>query len=215
MRQRAIERAFERKDYISVKKLSQEGIALGKQQKLPGIVNGWNVWILKAAEAERDIPEVKKYTIALFIDTGDFDYYKRYKKCFSPDEWKTDVERVINLVRKSKEYSKDIIAQIFIHEQRWDDLLALAKKDVGSYTLEHYERYLIPRFPQEMALMYEKVIMEELAPEAGRSNYQRTCQFLRRMKKVSAQERMRVLIEELSIKYKSRPAFLEEMRRIN
>lgn len=215
MRQRAIERAFERKDYISVKKLSQEGITLGKQQKLPGLINGWNVWILKAAEAERDIPEVKKYTITLFIDIGDFDYYKRYKKCFSPDEWKTEVERVINLVRKTKDYSQDIIAQIFIHEQRWVDLLALVQKDVASYALEHYERYLISRFPQELALMYEKVIMEELAPEAGRSNYQRTCQFLRRMKKVGAQERMKTLIEELSIKYKSRPAFREEMKQVN
>lgn len=215
MRQRAIEKAFERKDYILVKKLSQEGIALGKQQKLPGIVNSWNVWILRAAEAEHDIPEVKKYTIALFIDTGDFDYYKRYKKCFSSDEWKAEVEHVINLVRKSKEYSKDVVAQILIHEQRWDDLLTLTKKDVDSYTLEHYERYLISRFSKELASMYEKVIVEELAPEAGRSNYRRTCQFLRRMKKVGAQERVKALIEELSIKYKSRPTFLEEIRRIN
>lgn len=73
MRQRAIELAFERKHYTLVKELSQEGTTLAKQQKLPGIVNSWNVWILRAAEAEHDIPEVKKYTIALFIDTGDFD----------------------------------------------------------------------------------------------------------------------------------------------
>jgi hypothetical protein len=63
-----------------------------------------------------------------------------------------------------------------------------------------------------MAIMYEKVITEELAPETGRSNYKRVCQFLRRMKKVDAHERVKTLIVELSFKYRNRPAFLEEMR---
>lgn len=214
MRQRAIEKAFERKDFVLVKKLSQEGEALSKEQNLPGLVNTWRVWMLRASEAERNIPEIKRHTLSLFLDTGDFDYYKRYKKCFSADEWMKEVERVINLAGKSRGYCQDTIAQIFIQEQRWGDLLAYAQKNVMSYTLESYEKYLTPRFQQEVAVMYEKVIVEELAPETGRSNYQRACQFLRRMKKAGAHERVKALIEELSVKYKNRPAFLEEMRRV-
>lgn len=214
MRQCAIEKAFERKDFALVKKLCQEGEVLSKEQNLHGIVNAWRVWMLRASEAECNIPEIKKYTLSLFLDTGDFDYYKRYKKCFSANEWKEEVERVINLSGEPKGYCQDRTAQIFIQEQKWNDLLAYAQKNISSYILEFYGKYLIPRFPQEMAIMYEKVIIEELAPSAGRSNYKRVCQFLRQMKKVDAHERVKALIEELSVKYKNRPAFLEEMRRV-
>lgn len=211
MREQLIKRAFERKDFALVKKLAQDGIALGKQQNLPGLVNGWNVCILKAADAEHNIPEIKKYALMLFLETGDFDYYKQYKKCFSQDEWREEVERVIG---KSRSCSDNIIAQIFIYEQRWSDLLTYVQKDMSSYMIESYEKYLSSRFPQELAVIYEKVITEELAPETGRGNYQRTCQFLRRMKKMGLQERVKALIEELSTKYKNRPAFLEEIKRV-
>jgi len=214
IRQRAIEKAFEHKDFVLVKKLSQEGERSSKEQNLPGMVNTWRAWMLKASEAERNIPEIKKYTLPLFLDTGDFDYYKRYKRCFSDSEWKEEVERVINLSGEAKGYCQDTTAQIFIQEQRWRDLLTYAQKNLSSYILEFHGKYLTPRFPQEMAVMYEKVITEELAPEAGRSNYKRVCQFLRRMKKVDAHERVKALVEELSYKYKNRPAFLEEMKRV-
>lgn len=92
--------------------------------------------------------------------------------------------------------------------------MTYVQKDMSSYMIESYEKYLLSRFPQELAVIYEKVITEELAPETGRGNYQRTCQFLRRMKKLGLQERVKVLVEELSAKYKNRPAFLEEIKRV-
>lgn len=132
--------------------------------------------------------------------------HKRY------NEWKQEIQKVVSLIKKSKPHHQDTLAQIFIREEKWNDLLFYVQDDLSACMLEYYEKYLSPRFPQELALMYEKVIVEELAPEVGRSNYQRVCQFLRRLKKIGAQGSVKRLIEELSVRYKNRPALLEEIK---
>ena len=165
-------------------------------------------------QAERNVLDIKEHSLALFLKNGEFDYYRIYKKCFSKPEWNEEIERVIGLLKKSDENSQGTLAQIFIQEERWNDLLVFVQQDVNTYTLEAYKGYLAPRFPKELAAMYEKVIVEELAPLVGRNHYQRVGQLMRQMKKIGTQDRVKVLIEELSIKYKNRPAFLEEMMRV-
>lgn len=215
MRERALERAFERRDFALVKQLAKDGIALDEKQKIGRfLINGWIGWLLRVAQAERNIPEIKEHALTLFLKNGEFDYYRIYKKCFSKPEWATEVERVISLLEKSGEDSRGTLAQIFIQEERWSDLLAFVQQDVHAYTLEAYKGYLASRYPKELAAMYEKVIVEELAPLVGRNHYQRVGQFLRQMKKIGAQDRVKALIEEMLNKYKNRPAFLEEMVRV-
>ena len=212
MRRQAIERAFRRKDFVSVKALATEGISLAERSRFPGLVNEWVIRLLETAEAEKTIPEIKQYASRLFLDTGDFDYYRRYKKCFSKNEWDTEVEKVINLIKKSDRYYEHTLAQVFIEEAKWDDLLGFVRGNAKSHALEAYQKYLSARFPKELTEIYEKVILQELAPLVGRGNYQRLCQFLRQMKKLGAEGRVKTLVDEFSAQYKNRPAMLEELQ---
>lgn len=215
MRERAIERAFQRKDFALVKQLAGDGIAVDEKQKIGRfLMHGWTGWLLQVAQAERNIPEIKQYALTLFLKNGEFDYYKIYKKCFPKVEWDQEPKRIINLFKKSGEDHEGIVAQIFIQEERWDDLLALVRQNGKAHVLETYKGYLNSRFPTELAEIYEKVIVGELAPLVGRNHYQKVGQFLRQMKKIGAQDRVKTLIQELSIKYKNRPAFLEELVRV-
>lgn len=214
MRQQAIERAFKRKDYISVRALAAEGISLDKQRNFAGLVNEWVIWMLRTAEAEENIPETKQYALRLFLDTSDFDYYGRYKKCFAKSEWDPEVENVINLIKKSGRYYEGTLGQVLIQEAKWDDLLRLVRQNAKSHMLDAYQKYLSARFPKELIEIYEKVIMEELAPLVGRGSYQRLCQFLRQMKKLGAEDRVKTLTEELRAQYKNRPAMLEELQEV-
>ena len=59
-----------------------------------------------------------------------------------------------------------------------------------------------------------KVIAEELAPLVGRGSYKRLCQFLRQMKKLGAEVRVKTLVEKLCVQYKNRPAMLEELQEV-
>ena len=65
-----------------------------------------------------------------------------------------------------------------------------------------------------MTEIYEKVIVEELAPLVGRGSYQRLCQFLRQMKKLDAEQRVKALVEKLRVLYKNRLAMLEELQEV-
>ncbi|OFZ58714.1 MAG: hypothetical protein A3D92_22035, partial [Bacteroidetes bacterium RIFCSPHIGHO2_02_FULL_44_7] len=214
MRRQAIERAFKRKDLNSVKALAAEGISLDKQRNFAGLVNEWVIWMLRTAEAEKNVPETKQYALRLFLDASDFDYYRRYKKCFAKSEWDAEVENIINLIKKSGKYYEGTLGQVLIQEAKWDDLLRLVRQNATSHTLDAYQKYLSARFPKELTEIYEKVIVEELAPLVGRGSYQRLCQFLRQMKKLGAEDRIKTLTEELRAQYKNRPAMLEELQEV-
>ncbi|HLD69197.1 MAG: hypothetical protein A3D92_23560 [Bacteroidetes bacterium RIFCSPHIGHO2_02_FULL_44_7] len=214
MRERAIERAFDRKDFMKVKQLAKDGIALDEKQKIGGLIHGWTASLLEVARAQRDIPEIKEHSLTLFLKKGELDYYKIYKKCFSQMEWKYEQEKFIEKIRKFDENHNDLLTQFFIQEKRWSDLLAVVQEKASAYKLEIYHKYLASRFPKELSDLYEQVIVKELVPLVGRNHYRRVAQFLRRMKKLNAEDRVKKLIEDLAIKYKNRPALLEEMMQV-
>ena len=215
IRQQALEEAFKKKDYDQVKVLAEDGIALDGKGNFRGLVNDWTQWLLKAAQTTHNVVDVKKHAVALFLDSGRDDYYKCYKKCFSAQEWEQEASRIIDVIKKSSSYRNEgLLPQVYIWEERWQDLLDMVHQKSSSHMLDAYGAQLSPHFPKELVEIYVKVITNELAPLLGRKNYQNLCRFLRRMKKLDTQGRVKTLIEELSVKYANRPAMLEEMQRV-
>ena len=150
----------------------------------------------------------------LFLKTGELDCYRIYKKYFSQVEWKQEQESLIETIKKFDKNHNDLLTQFFIQEERWNDLLFFVQQKASAHKLEIYQKHLAPRFPKELADIYEQVIVKELAPLVGRKHYRRVAQFLRQMKRLDAQDRVKKLIEDLAAKYKNRPALLEEMLQV-
>jgi len=124
MRERAIERAFDQKDFMKVKQLAKDGIALDEKQKIGGLIHGWTASLLEAARAQRNIPEIKEYSLTLFLKKGELDYYKIYKKCFSQMEWKQEQERLVEIIKK---IDKNHIGSRRIRNKRLSGIKSLAK----------------------------------------------------------------------------------------
>lgn len=216
LRERAIESALKCKNYASAKKLALDGLSQDKKRGLPGLISKWEQYLLDISEAQKDIAEIKKYALNLFLDKNDFTFYERYKKCYTNTEWREEVQNIIGSIIRSKDgrnYAL-LLPQIYIREKRWPDLMAYVQKDGGPGALEEYTKYLLPHFPDELANVYEKVIVENLAPRMGRGNYQYLCRFLRRFQKLCNQDRTKQLVAKLSEKYRNRPAMIEELSRI-
>lgn len=216
LREHAIERAFKHKDYLSAKKLAIDGLTQDKARGLPGLISKWERHLLDIAEVQKDHPEIKKYALRLFLDSNDFTFYDRYKRCFTNKEWPQEAQNIINRIRHSKDGRNFALAlpQIYIREEHWQELMDYVRKSKSSGTLEEFTKYLTPHFPEELAEVYEKVIVEKLAPPMGRGNYQYLCRFLRRLHKLGDKNRARRLVTELSEKYRNRPAMLEELSRV-
>ncbi len=216
LREHAVERALKRRDYILAKKLVFDGLAQDKARGLPGLVSKWEQHLLDIAEAQKDISEAKKYSLQLFLGSNDFAFYDRHKRCFTVKEWPLEVQKIIDTIRHSKDGRNCVYAlpQIYIREERWQDLMGYVQKSSSSGVLENFTKHLASRFPDELSAVYEKVIVEDLAPQMGRGNYQYLCKFLRRLHKLGDKDRVRRLVAELSEKYSNRPAMLEELSRV-
>lgn len=216
LREHAIERARKRKDYVLAKKLALDGLAQDKARGLPGLISKWERYLLDIAEAQKDYPEIKKYALRIFLDSNDFTFYDRYKKCFTKKEWPQEAQKIIDAIKCSKDGRNFSLAlpQIYIREERWQDLMDFVRERNSAGTLENFTKYLTPHFPDELAKVYEKVIVENLAPPLGRGNYQYLCRFLRRLHKLGDKDRVKRLVADLSAKYNNRPAMLEELRRV-
>ena len=106
------------------------------------------------------------------------------------------------------------LPEIYVREELWDDLLAYVQGSKTEGALERYADRLVKRFPDEIIVIYEKVITDILAPRVGRKHYGYLCRFLRRMQKLSDKSRVQRLVAQLSTKYYNRPALLEELRRV-
>jgi len=216
LRERAITRALQHKDYTSAGKLALDGIEQDKVRKFLGLVSMWEGHLLKIAEAQKNRVEVKKYALKLFLDSGDFSFYGRYKSCFTSEEWPREAKKIIDRIRRSEDSRKywSILPQIYIREERWRDLMDFVREANSPGALEEFTGDLAPHFPEELAEVYERVIVEKLAPPVGRGKYQYLCRFLRRFQKMGHKDRVTKLVAELSEKYFNRPAMIEELRSV-
>lgn len=214
LREHAIERALKHKDYILAKKLALEGITQDKARGLPGFIGKWTRYLLDIVEAQKDYPEVKKYSLQLFLSSSDFVFYDRYKRYFIPKEWPKEAQKIIDTVRHSKDGCNSTLPKIYIREERWLDLMDFVQESNSSWALENFTKYLAKHFPDKLADVYEKVIIEKLAPVMGRGNYQYLCEFLIHLQKLGDKDRVKRLVVELSAKYSNRPAMLEELRKV-
>lgn len=216
LRERAIEQALKCKDYLLAKKLALDGLTQDKARGLPGLISKWEQHLLDIAEAQKDHPEIKKYALRLFLDSNDFTFYGRYKRCFTNKEWPQEARSIIERIRNSKDGRNYALAlpQIYVREKYWQDLMDYVRESSSPGTLESFTKYLSPHFSEDLAEVYERVIIENLAPQMGRGNYQYLCRFLRRFQKIGHKERVAKLVKDLSEKYRNRPAMLEELSRV-
>ncbi len=216
IRERAIEKALKRKDYDLAKRLALDGLKPEMSRGLPGLISQWKKRLLDISQLQRDRESIKKYALELFQDVSDFEYYGRYKKCFGAGEWPKEAQRIIDLIKTSKDNRNNVLLlpEIYIREERWEDLFDVVRKSNSAGDLESFTQHLASRFPAELIEIYEKVILGQLAIPMGRGNYQYLCKFLRRMQKMGARDRVQILVAKLSEKYSNRPAMLEELRRV-
>lgn len=217
IRRQAIEQGFTNKNFSRVKELARQGVEQDTQRRHPGLVIEWLNCLLKVAEQEKNIEDVREYTRTLFFQTGNFEYYEKLKKTYSKSIWADQFMELLRDLKQSKNVRGvhfDALAEMFIREKEWQRLLEIVRKHPSLEILDHYHKHLAPHFPQELIVMYEKTSKELLVPTTGRATYEDVCRMLRRMKKLGAGDRVKELVKEISKQYKNRRALLEELEKV-
>jgi uncharacterized Zn finger protein len=211
IRRQFVEKYIQEKNYSKAKELCEKGIIMDK--KWAGIVNEWHEFLLSIAEKEKDISEIIRLATLLFLATFNSQrFYPVIKKYTPSGQWEQTVEFLIQQLKKKN--SDDYITWIHIQEGMFDRLLSYVQAKPSPINIEHFEQYLKPLYPEELKNLYEKAIRNYALHASKRNAYAECCRLLRRMKKLGDKNRIEVLVNELTITYKSRPAFIDELKRV-
>ena len=211
IRKQFVEKYIREKNYSAAKELCKKGIIL--DEKWPGIVDDWNKFLLTIAEKEKDITEILRIATLLFLSRfNSKEFYPILKKHTPSDKWNQTVEFLIRELDKKK--GDEYITWIYIQEGMFENLLSFIQANPHPFNIEKFEQYLTPIYPGEINDLYEKAIRRYATHASNRKEYAGCCRLLRKMKKLGDKHRVDLLINDLTITYKSRPAFLDELKRV-
>lgn len=214
MRKKALENLVKKKRYEDAKKIAEDGVMLDGKKGYLGLVIDWLVWLLQISQAEKNTESVRKYAREIFLKgRNDFAYYDIFKKTFSQKEWPEKCDALIQDMKKNGG-SMHALCEIFIREERWENLFQAVKENPSADMLDSYSSHLKERYPQELTAMYERIIRKNLEMVGGRGVYQDACKMLRKMKEMGAKEKVEDLVREFREMYRKRPALLEELGKV-
>ena len=215
-RKAVIEKAIAQNDYAKAISLCQQGIKAHKGT-FEGLVTNWMELLLKVYQQQNDINKVLELSRTLFLESHmeRKPYFDVLKKNISKEEWNGYVDGlVMELKTKSRWGDSATVAQIYVWEERWSDLLNIVRKDVSLRAIDVYSKYLVKEFPSEMADLYQMAILKDMEVNVGRNHYQNACRYLRRMIKMGERDKANVVIDELRRLYPKRRALMEELQKV-
>lgn len=216
IRKEEIENAFMNKNFERAIYLSKDGIKFD-QKDSPGLVKIWYNWLLKVAQAEKDLPKIIEYARFLFIDNfyPEQDYYQILKDSIEDENWHSFLEEIIKEITSEHKWrSVELIREIYINEQWWDRLFLRLKQNVSLNAIEQNEKYLAKDYSSELIELYSKAIINHLHSSVGRKHYQTACRYLRRMKKLGGNKQVNELIKLFREKYPKRKALMDELNSV-
>lgn len=189
----------------------QVGIASSEQRRLPGLTHQYHALRVKLLQQQGDKTGVIEGARALWLDGGTEEDFELLCKMLPAPEWGAFVEGLIKDIRRPEQ-----LAWLYAHENRWRELMALVQTEQqGGWLIGSYRDQLESRFPDDVAVLYEKIVDEILERATGRGGYKQAVTYLRQMKKIGQTARAQALIQRIRAQYANRPALLDELSKVS
>lgn len=205
-----IDRYFEKKEYDRVLQVLDESIELDKAyrgQVLEYIQKKKEIYRLQGNKSAY-IEQLWK--LVLEQSAGDLDIYKELKAQYSEKEW---------LIKREKLFKKlppnAHIDRLYKEEKLYDRLLAYVLKSSGLYAVQSYENVLKKEYPKQILSKYQGEVNKMASCTGNRKHYADLVALLRRMKRIKGgSEIVETIVEEWKIKYRNRPAMMDELSKL-
>jgi len=239
VRMEVMNKVIEKKDYHAAKKIIAEGIKIAGSKSHAGTVDQWKKELLRIANLENDITAIRNYTKYFAFDQGvSAEYYEKWKKTFTPVEWKQTIEKYIaEMIQKvtgewerSKSKNKfwqappyppllQSLGPVYILEKFWDGLLILVQQANNLNTTLEYHQYLVKDYSSALLAIYIPALEEYGVKANSRGEYADLVSKMKRIIKDIPEGKKDVLAvakhlrERFSVKPR-RPAMIEELDEI-
>ncbi|MGO5066820.1 SWIM zinc finger family protein [Clostridium sp. LCP25S3_F8] len=208
-RQLLINKYNQEKNYLKVIELALEGER--QDRKYDGLLIKWKEIRYMAYKELSMKSEQKKLAKELLLD-GDFNYYKELKELTTEDK-KVFYNRLkLELKNKHGCHRKMIYLKIIEEEKDLDEIMEFVRKNPEN--IGKYASMLVDKFKNEVIEIYKKYIKSEAYHSSNRQEYNEVCTIIRGYKDIAGKENQQEIINELSILYKRKPAFMDELSKI-
>ena len=174
----------------------------------PGLVKQWQEIRYSIHERMDDMPTQINLARTFVLD-GNFDYYAKLKLLYSSAEWPSVLE---DLLAEFDERSDRVYVKILIEEGLKQLLLAYCRQK--PWSLPGLYRHLIPDYADEISPLFEKLIRLEAGRASDRKGYRTVCGIIQNYMHACGESATRVLITDLFVTYKKRPAFVDELKKV-
>ncbi|MDR2496026.1 MAG: hypothetical protein LBD21_02740 [Tannerellaceae bacterium] len=214
-----IEQALKEKDYPKAERLAYEGITKDEKDA-PGLADNWRNYLLTLYLQKGDTLHTIQFARYFMVYSNGHHhplryYYDLLKSFIDTEQWADYLENLIDAIKNKSRWSDyDRIAHLYIWEAQWDKLFVLLRQHVSFERIAGAEQYLAELYPQELATLYQDLILSLMERNMGRNHYQDACRYIRRMQKLGAKAMAADLVENLRNTYKNRRALIEELNNI-
>lgn len=181
-----------------------------QDQAWPGLVRHWRMLRYDAAKGSKRLDLQRQIGVELVLD-GDVNYYAELKGAYEPSEWPAIYHNVLQQL-EARGRLGDIYTHVLIAENETTRLLAYCQR--RPYTIETLYRHLMPTFPDEVVQLFQARIQEAAVAASSRSHYQGVCRIIRTLSRAGAREPALAIIRTLMARYPRKPAFRDELLRL-
>lgn len=205
-----IDRYFEKKEYDRVLQVLDESIELDKAYRGQVLEYNQKKKEIYRLQGNKSAYIEQLWKLVLEQSAGDLDIYKELKAQYSEKEWLIKREELFKKLPANAH-----IDRLYKEEKLYDRLLAYVLKSSGLYAVQSYENVLKKEYPKQILSKYQDEVNKMASCTVNRKHYADLVALLRRMKQIKGgSEIVETIVEEWKIKYRNRPAMMDELSKL-
>ena len=201
---------MKKKEYDNVLQILDECILLDKQYR--GLISEYSekkkeIYLL---QGNRSAYIEQLWKLVLEHEPGNLELYRELKKQYTADEWLVKREEIFG---KLPAYAH--VERLYKEEKLYDRLLVYVLNSPGLYALQEYEKVLKKEYPEQILNKYKDEVSKMAVHTSDRKNYAHLVSLLRKMQQMKGGSKLvEQIVAEWKIKYKNRPAMMDELRKL-
>ena len=206
IREQVILEALQKRQYEKVLELTTDGLQHDAQYR--GIVAKWRSYAFTAHKALGHKEDMRTLAKQLLIG-GDMEYLAELKQLYTAKQWPLEREQLLDELKQHNSY---IYAELIVQELQTTRILAYCQESPNR--IEQYYPYIKEHYYEDVCALFIDFIERKASNATDRKRYQDVCRSIQTMKKAGYQVEAKHLISDLLQAYAKRPAFVDELRKI-
>lgn len=213
-RKQVVEQKISDKKFSEAKKLIADFLST-RQNNNFHYHSDWNELILKIAQKEADIPVIRKVSFAFIENSFQSKYYRIYKSTYKPDEWKSELQNIIEHYEKKGKYFSDSVADVLAEEKDAAGLMKYIEKHLSVERMDKYHSHFASVYPKETLDLFRKAINQYSEKNIGRGHYEYIVTLFKKIARLEGgKEMVTTMISQYRNQYKNRRAMIEILNNI-